>query len=65
MGFALVVWDRPNEGPRCRLNKWVTFVQETSYIDTRAASQNVKFFRGIHATQAHSWRNEFGTIFTF
>src|SRR6266581_1144531 len=48
-----------------RLNKWVTFVQETSYIDTRAASQNVKFFRGIHATQAHSWRNEFGTIFTF
>jgi hypothetical protein len=48
-----------------RLNKWVTFVQETSYIDTRAASHNVKFFRGIHATQAHSWRNEFGTIFTF
>jgi len=48
-----------------RLNKWVTFVQETSYIDTRAASPDVKFFRGIHATQAHSWRNEFGTIFTF
>ncbi len=48
-----------------RLNKWVTFVQETSYINTRAASQNVKFFRGIHATQAHSWRNEFGTIFVF
>ena len=48
-----------------RLNKWVTFVQETSYIDTRAASPDVKFFRGVHATQAHSWRNEFGTIFTF
>jgi len=48
-----------------RLNKWVTFIQETSYINTRAASPDVKFFRGIHATQAHSWRNEFGTIFTF
>lgn len=48
-----------------RLNKWVTFIQETSYIDTRAASPNVKFFRGVHATQAHSWRNEFGTVFVF
>src|SRR6267378_1531974 len=48
-----------------RLNKWVTFVQETSYINTRAATIGSKFFRGIPATQAHSWRNEFGTIFTF
>jgi len=48
-----------------RLNKWVTFVQETSYINTRAANHGGKFFRGIPATQAHSWRNEFGTIFTF
>jgi hypothetical protein len=48
-----------------RLNKWVTFVQETSYIDTRAATIGSKTFRGRPATQAHSWRNEFGTIFTF
>jgi hypothetical protein len=48
-----------------RLNKWVTFVQETSYIDTRAATIGSKTFRGLPATQAHSWRNEFGTIFTF
>jgi len=48
-----------------RLNKWVTFVQETSYINTRAATIGSKMFRGIPATQAHSWRNEFGTIFTF
>ncbi len=48
-----------------RLNKWVTFVQETSYINTRAANHGGKIFRGFPATQAHSWRNEFGTIFTF
>jgi hypothetical protein len=48
-----------------RLNKWVTFVQETSYINTRAATRGGKTFRGLPATQAHSWRNEFGTIFTF
>jgi len=48
-----------------RLNKWVTFVQETSYINTRAATIGSKTFRGLPATRAHSWRNEFGTIFTF
>ncbi len=48
-----------------RLNKWVTFVQETSYINTRAATIGSKFFRGLPATRAHLWRNEFGTIFTF
>ena len=48
-----------------RLNKWVTFVQETSYLNTRAATIGSKTFRGIPATRAHSWRNEFGTIFTF
>src|SRR6266446_1738817 len=48
-----------------RLNKWVTFVQETSYINTRAATIGSKFFRGLPATRARSWRNEFGTIFTF
>lgn len=50
-----------------KLNKWVTFVQETSYIETRAVSNLAvpKTFKGLPATSAHSWRNEFGTIFTF
>src|SRR5437660_185325 len=37
-----------------RLNKWVTFVQETSYINTRAANHGGQIFRGIPATHAHS-----------
>ena len=48
-----------------KLNKWVSFVQETSYINTRAATARSKLFQGVRVTQAHDWRNEFGTIFTF
>jgi hypothetical protein len=48
-----------------KLNKWVTFVNEVSYIDTKAASTDSKVFRGLPATTAHDWRNEFGTVFTF
>jgi len=51
-----------------KLNKWVSFIQETSYINTRAATAapgSNKFFQGVRVTQAHDWRNEFGTIFTF
>lgn len=48
-----------------RLNKWVTFVNETSYIVTRAATANSKLFEGLHVTQAHNWRNEFGPVFVF
>jgi len=64
---------------RYKLNKWVTFVHEVSYIDTRAASQLPaagtpglfplqpvrKVFAGAPAHRKHAWRNEFGTIFTF
>ena len=46
-----------------KLNAWVSFVNEASYIITRAS--NVKTFRGIPAFAAHEWRNEFGTVFTF
>ena len=48
-----------------KLNKWVSFVQETSYINTRAATARSRLFQGVRVTQAHDWRNEFGTIFTF
>jgi hypothetical protein len=48
-----------------KMNSWVTFVNEASYIDTRAATPGSKTFRGVPATQAHSWREEFGTVFTF
>jgi len=48
-----------------KVNAWMSIIHEVSYIDTRAANHGGKIFRGIPATQAHSWRNEFGTIFTF
>jgi hypothetical protein len=48
-----------------KLNSWVSFVNETSYIVTRAATADSKLFEGRHVTQAHDWRQEFGPIFTF
>jgi hypothetical protein len=48
-----------------KLNSWVSFVNETSYIVTRAATANSKLFAGVKVTQAHDWRQEFGPIFTF
>jgi hypothetical protein len=48
-----------------KLNSWVSFVNETSYIVTRAATANSKLFQGVKVTQAHDWRQEFGPIFTF
>jgi hypothetical protein len=48
-----------------RLNKWVTFVNEMSYINSRAATTNSKLFAGHLVSQAHSWRNEFGPLFVF
>jgi hypothetical protein len=50
---------------RFKLNKWVTFAQETTYLDTRTADNIRKPFRGLPAHVAHAWRNEFGPIFTF
>ncbi|MGC2197455.1 MAG: hypothetical protein WA628_22465, partial [Terriglobales bacterium] len=48
-----------------KLNKWVTFVNELSYINTRAATAHSKLFEGRLVTQAHNWRNEFGPVFVF
>ncbi|MGA9904421.1 MAG: hypothetical protein WBQ39_20955, partial [Terriglobales bacterium] len=48
-----------------KMNSWVSFVNELSYIDTRAATANSKLFAGHLVSQAHDWRQEFGPIFTF
>jgi hypothetical protein len=48
-----------------KMNRWVSFVNETSYIVTRAATANSKLFAGEKVTQAHDWRQEFGPVFTF
>jgi hypothetical protein len=57
-----------------RLNKWVTFVHEASYIVTFTANNHEAGgailpeklpFAGSTTRQAHDWRNEFGPIFTF
>lgn len=50
---------------RYKINQWVTFVDEVTYLDTRTAGSLTKLFRGVPAHVAHAWRNEFGTIFTF
>ena len=48
-----------------KMNSWVSFVNETSYIVTRADKAEALKFRGVFAHQAHDWRQEFGPIFTF
>lgn len=57
-----------------RLNKWVTFTHEVSYIATFTANdheaggvivRHALPFAGRPVYQAHNWRNEFGPIFTF
>jgi hypothetical protein len=56
-----------------RLNKWVTFVHEASYIVTFTANDqsasgftpHYLLFAGKDTRQAHDWRNEFGPVFTF
>lgn len=64
-GNGLVRSDYDSASLTYKLNKWVSFVNEVTYMDTRAATHDAKTFRGIPATQAHAWRQEFGTVFTF
>jgi hypothetical protein len=64
-GNGLLRTDLDTASLNYKVNSWFTIVNEVSYIDTRAVNRGGKIFRGIPATQAHSWRNEFGTIFTF
>jgi hypothetical protein len=57
-----------------KLNKWVSFVHEASYIVTFTANNHeaggvikpeLLQFGPTTTRQAHNWRNEFGPIFTF
>jgi len=64
-GNGLVRTDLDTASLTYKVNSWMSIIHEVSYIDTRAANRGGKLFRGLPATQAHSWRNEFGTIFTF
>jgi hypothetical protein len=55
-----------------KLNKWVTFVDEVTYYETRTGvhvvdeeRSPVKKFQGVNVTAAHNWINEFGTVVTF
>lgn len=50
---------------RYKFNKWMTFVDEETYLDTRTADGILKPFRGIPSRTAHAWRSEFGPLFTF
>jgi hypothetical protein len=50
---------------RYRLNRWVTFIHEETYIDTRTVGGVLRLFRGVPVHEAHAWRSEFGPIFTF
>lgn len=50
---------------RYKLNKWVTFAHEVTYLDTHTVDGVLKSFRGLPVHTAHTVRNEFGTIFTF
>ena len=50
---------------RYKINQWVSFIHEATYLDTRTVGGMLKLFRGVPVHVAHAWRNEFGTIFTF
>ena len=64
-GNSLLRTDYDTGSLTYRLNKWVTFVNETTWFETRTAHGAKKLFSGRDVTNAHDWRNEFGTVFTF
>jgi len=64
-GNGLYKTDYGTASLRYKINKYVQFVHEVSYTDSRAVSGKPKLFDGTPAHTAHSWRNEFGTIFAF
>jgi hypothetical protein len=64
-GNGLLRTDHGSAQLRYRINQWVSFVDEVTYLDTRTVGAVTKLFRGIPVHVAHAWRNEFGTIFTF
>jgi len=64
-GNSLLRTDYDTGSLTYRLNKWVTFVNEVTWYETRTADGAKKLFSGRDVTNAHDWRNEFGTVFTF
>lgn len=62
---GLMRTDHASVQVRYKLNKWVSFVHEETYLDTRTVGSFRKSFRGVPAHVAHAWRTEFGPIFTF
>ena len=64
-GNSLLRTDYDTGSLTYRLNKWVTFVNEVTWYETRTADGRTKLFSGRDVTNAHDWRNEFGTVFTF
>jgi hypothetical protein len=64
-GNGLLRTDHASAQLRYKLNKWMSFVQETTYLDTRTADAVTKLYRGLPVHTVHAWRNEFGTIVTF
>jgi hypothetical protein len=64
-GNGLLRTDHASAQLRYRLNKWMSFVQETTYLDTRTADAVTRLYRGLPVHTVHAWRNEFGTIVTF
>lgn len=62
---GLLRTDHASSQLRYKFNKWCSFVDEVTYLDTRTVGGVRKLFRGVNAHVAHAWRNEFGTIFTF
>jgi hypothetical protein len=50
---------------RYKINSWISFVHETTYLDTRTAGGVKKLFRGLPAHTANAFRNEFGTVYKF
>lgn len=50
---------------RYKFNRWVSFVHEETYLDTRTAGRVLKSFRGTPAHTTHAWRSEAGALFTF
>ena len=64
-GNGLLRTDHGSAQLRYKINQWVSFVHEVTYLDPRTAGSTLKLYRGTLAHVAHAWRNEFGTIFTF
>ncbi len=64
-GNGLLRTDHGSGQLRYRFNRWCSFIQETTYLDTRTAGGVLKPFRGLPARSAHTIRNEFGTVCTF